>query len=181
MIKSMTGFGRGSAESEGVKVTAEIRTVNNRHLDVHVRLSQEFADLELAVKKQIQAALKRGRADVTITVERGGSVAYDINREAVRAYLDAVGVLKEEFGLGGDIAIDSIVRLPGVLQASSTADAAETVVAETVVGAVTAAVSDLVAMRAVEGSELAAEMNGRLDKIESLVPLIEGRADALPS
>src|SRR5690242_9119588 len=53
MIKSMTGFGRGSAEGEGVKVTAELRTVNNRHLDVHVRMSQEFADLELAVKKQV--------------------------------------------------------------------------------------------------------------------------------
>jgi uncharacterized protein (TIGR00255 family) len=180
MIKSMTGFGRGSAEGEGVKVTVELRSVNNRHLDVHVRMSQEFSELELAIKKQVQAALKRGRVDASVTVERGGTVAFDINRDAVRAYLDAVGVLKEEFGLGGDIALDSIVRLPGVLQSTSTAAAADAAVAETVTTGVTAALSDLVAMRAVEGAELAAEMNARLDKIESLVPLIEARADALP-
>lgn len=181
MIKSMTGFGRGSAEGEGVKVTVEMRTVNNRHLDVHVRLSQEYADLELVIKKQIQAALKRGRVDTSVTIERAGTVGYDINRDAVRAYLDAVGVLKEEFGLGGDIAIDSIVRLPGVLQTSASTIAADGVVAETVAASVTAAVSDLVAMRVVEGTELSNEMTGRLEKIESLLPIVESRADQLPS
>ena len=180
MIKSMTGFGRASAEGDGVKVTVELRTVNNRHLDTHVRLSQEFTELELHIKKQIQAALKRGRVDATVTVERGGTLVYDINRDAVRAYLDAVGVLKEEFGLGGDISIDSIVRLPGVLQSTSSATTADGAVGETATSAVTAALADLVAMRAVEGAELASEMNGRLDKIDGLLPLIETRADQLP-
>jgi uncharacterized protein (TIGR00255 family) len=181
MIKSMTGFGRGTVDGEGVKVTVELRSVNNRHLDAHVRLSQEYADLELPIKKQIQAALKRGRVDATVSIERAGSVGYDINRDAVRAYLDAVAVLKEEFGLGGDIAIDAIVRLPGVLQSSASTVAADGVVAETVAAAVTAAVSDLVAMRAVEGAELAAEMTSRLARIEGLLPLIESRAEQLPA
>jgi uncharacterized protein (TIGR00255 family) len=182
MIKSMTGFGRGTTDGEGVTVTVEVRTVNNRHLDVHIRLAQEFADLELTIKKQVQAALKRGRADVSVTIERAGSIAYEINRDAVRAYLDTVAVLKEEFGLGGDIALDSIVRLPGVLQSSSSSSAAlDTAVAATVSTAVTAALSDLVAMRAVEGAELAAEMNSRLNKIEALVPLIDARAEQLPA
>ena len=180
MIKSMTGFGRASAEGDGIKVTVELRTVNNRHLDTHVRLSQEFAELELHIKKQIQAALKRGRVDATVTVDRAGVLAYDINRDAVRAYLDAVGVLKEEFGLGGDISLDSIVRLPGVLQTSSTAASPDGAVSETVTNAVTAALADLVAMRAVEGAELSNEMNGRLDKIDGLLPLIETKADQLP-
>lgn len=180
MIKSMTGFGRASAEGDGVKVTVELRTVNNRHLDTHVRLSQEYTELELHIKKQIQAALKRGRVDATVTIERAGMLVYDINRDAVRAYLDAVGVLKEEFGLGGDISIDSIVRLPGVLQSTSSAAAADGAVGETATTAVTAALVDLVAMRAVEGAELASEMNSRLDKIDGLLPLIESRADQLP-
>ena len=58
MIKSMTGFGRGSADGEHVKATVEIRAVNNRHLDVHVRLPQELASMEVAIKKQVAAALK---------------------------------------------------------------------------------------------------------------------------
>ena len=57
MIKSMTGFGQGSAQGDNFKVRVDIRTVNNRFLDVHVRLPQEFASLELTIKKQVQASL----------------------------------------------------------------------------------------------------------------------------
>lgn len=180
MIKSMTGFGRGTVDREGVKVTVELRTVNNRYLDAHVRIPQEFAGLEMSVKKQVQAALKRGRVDVTVTIERPGATTFAVNREAVSGYLNAVGVLKEEFGLGGDISLDTVMRLPGVLQQASEAGAAESAVAEAVTDAVTAGLADLVAMRAVEGKELAAEMAGRLDTIESLIPGIEERAAALP-
>ena len=181
MIKSMTGFGRGTFERESVKVTAELRTVNNRHLDVHVRLPQEFGALELPVKKQVQSALKRGRVDTTIAIERPGGTGFSINREAISGYLDAVTVLKEEFGLGGDLSLDAVMRLPGVLQQSTESPAGDAVVAEAVTDAVTAALADLVAMRAVEGKELAAEMTSRLDTIETLLPGIEERAAALPN
>lgn len=180
MIKSMTGFGRGAYEREGIKVTAELRTVNNRYLDVHARMPQEFSGLEVSVKKQIQAALKRGRVDATISIERPGASSYSINRDVVRGYLDAVAVLKEEFGLGGDLSLDSVMRLPGALQQSSESTVAESVVAEAIADALTAALTDLVAMRAVEGKELAAEMSGRLETIESLMPGIEQRAGELP-
>lgn len=181
MIKSMTGFGRGTFERESVKVTAELRTVNNRHLDVHVRLPQEFAGLELPVKKQVQSALKRGRVDTTITIERPGATGFAINREAISGYLDAVSVLKEEFGLGGDLSLDAVMRLPGVLQPSSESPVSDAIVAEAVTDALTAALADLVAMRAVEGRELESEMTGRLDTIEALLPGIEERAAALPN
>lgn len=181
MIKSMTGFGRGTFERESVKVTAELRTVNNRHLDVHVRLPQEFGALELPVKKQVQSALKRGRVDTTIAIERPGGTGFSINREAISGYLDAVTVLKEEFGLGGDLSLDAVMRLPGVLQQSTESPAGDAVVAEAVTDAVTAALADLVAMRAVEGKELAAEMTSRLNTIETLLPGIEERAAALPN
>ena len=182
MIKSMTGFGRGAADIEGVKATVELRSVNNRHLDVHVRMGQEFAELEIALKKQIQAALKRGRVDMAVTIERPGSTGYQINRDVVRGYLDAVGTLREEFGLGGDISIDSILRLPGVMQSVGADNgASDSHTAAAVSAAVTAALAELVAMRAVEGAELVAEMTRRVDKIESLLPMIEERAEALPT
>jgi uncharacterized protein (TIGR00255 family) len=144
-------------------------------------MAQEFAELELTVKKQIQAALKRGRVDMTLTIERSVGGGYQVNRNVVQGYLDAVGTLREEFGLGGDISIDSIVRLPGVLQATNDNGTPEGALAEAVTGALTAALSDLVAMRAVEGAELVAEMTRRVDKIEELVPLIEARADQIPA
>lgn len=181
MIKSMTGFGRGSAEGDSVKVTAEVRTVNNRYLDIHVRLPQEFAELELGIKKQIQAALKRGRVDITISIERPGSVTYVINRDVVRGYLDSVGVLKEEFGIGGDLSLDAVMRMPGVLQTGNAVAEDNSTAAQTIGAAVTAALADLIAMRAVEGAELAHEMQSRLAIIDSLLPEIESRATDLPA
>ncbi len=181
MIKSMTGFGRGSADGEHVKATVEIRAVNNRHLDVHVRLPQELASMEIAIKKQVAAALKRGRVDATIGLERGTTSTYSVNRDAVRSYLDAIQVLKDEFRLTGDVPVESVLRLPGVLQSGSESSGTEADVALVVTEALTAALAELVAMRAVEGAELAAEMSSRLDRIESLVPEIEARAVDLPS
>ena len=61
MIKSMTGFGQGSAEGDDFRVGVDIRSVNNRALDIHTRLPQELSSLEVTLKKQVQAALKRGR------------------------------------------------------------------------------------------------------------------------
>lgn len=181
MIKSMTGFGRGSADGDHVKATVEIRTVNNRHLDVHVRLPQEFASMEIAIKKQVAAALKRGRVDLTVGIERGSTSSYSLNREAVREYLNAVRTLKEEFDLTGDVPVESVLRLPGVLQAGVETASTEADVAQVITEALTAALAELVAMRAVEGAELAAEMSSRLDRIDALVPAIEARAVDLPS
>lgn len=180
MIKSMTGFGRGSAEGHGVKVSVDIRTVNNRYLDAHVRLAQEYAGLELAIKKQIQAAFKRGRVDVTLSIERPGGAAFGLNRDLAAGYLKALATLKDEFGLAGEPSLELLARVPGVLQSSQEDTAADGTVAETVAAAVSGALADLVAMRAVEGAELAAEMAGRLDTIESLLPGIERRAQDLP-
>lgn len=181
MIKSMTGFGRGSADGDHVKATVEIRTVNNRHLDVHVRLPQEFASMEIAIKKQVAAALKRGRVDLTVGIERGSASSYSLNREAVREYLSAVRTLKDEFDLTGDVPVESVLRLPGVLQAGVETASTEADVAQVITEALTAALAELVAMRAVEGAELAAEMSSRLDRIDALVPAIEARAVDLPS
>ena len=57
----MTGYGRGAATGENFAVAAEIKTVNNRYLDVHLRLSQEISSLEVIVKRQVAARLSRGR------------------------------------------------------------------------------------------------------------------------
>ena len=70
MIKSMTGFGQGSAEGDDFRVRVDIRSVNNRAIDVHTRLPQELASLEVSLKKQVQAAVKRGRVDLTVSVEQ---------------------------------------------------------------------------------------------------------------
>jgi uncharacterized protein (TIGR00255 family) len=181
MIKSMTGFGRCTADGSGVKVSVDIRTVNNRYLDAHIRLPPEYASLELSIKKQIQAAFKRGRVDMTVSIERGGITGFGVNRDLVRGYIGALSTLKDEFGLTGEPSLELIARVPGVIQSTGSVEGGDSEVIETVAAAVSGALADLVAMRAVEGTELSNEMSARLDIVEALLPTIEKRAQELPA
>jgi uncharacterized protein (TIGR00255 family) len=118
MIKSMTGFGQGSAAGKDFKVRVDIRSVNNRFLDIHAKLPPELSSLELSVKKQIQSALRRGRVDVTVSVEQMKQAVFEINRPLVSGYLSALAELKTEFGLAGEPSLELVAKLQGALVAS---------------------------------------------------------------
>jgi uncharacterized protein (TIGR00255 family) len=181
MMKSMTGFGHGSAEAEGVKVHIDIRTVNNRFLDIHMRLPQEIGSVEITLKKQIQGALKRGRIDVVVSVEQMRQAKFSVNRPLVTGYLDALRSIKQEFGLDGEPTLDLLAKLPGALQVSQDSSSVDDLVVSSVVAAMSQALVSLTEMRIAEGHELAAEMVGRLDAIEAAMPVIEAQAGNLPS
>jgi len=151
MIKSMTGFGQGSAEGDDFRVRVDIRSVNNRAIDVHTRLPQELASLEVTLKKQVQAAVKRGRVDLTVSVEQ----------------------LKPSLEL--------IAKLSGALQVSQNSGALDEHLVSGTVAAVSQALTSLTEMRVVEGQELAAELNSRLENIERQMPAIENEAARLPT
>src|ERR1041385_5815081 len=170
-MKSMTGFGRGNATGEAFNVTVEIKTVNNRYLDIHLRMSQELAPLEMNVRKVINNRLSRGRVDLSISLERTGSSTYEINRNLIAGYIDALREIQSEFKLAGDVDINTLTRLPGALgQARGGVD--ETT-AGAIIQAITDALDDLEKMRGVEGASLAEEMRLRLSKIEAELPVIE--------
>ncbi len=176
-MKSMTGYGRGSAEGDTFAVSVDLKTVNNRFLDVHLRLTGELSSLEPIIKRQISSRLARGRVDVTINFEKTSQTAYELNRPLIAGYVSALREMQDEFSISGELDINALARLPGALQPSR-----EGLNDEVVAGierALSAALNELERMRAQEGETLRAEMAGRLDKIEALVPLIEGAAAGL--
>jgi uncharacterized protein (TIGR00255 family) len=178
MLKSMTGYGQGSASGETFSVSIDMRTVNNRNLDIHWRAPQELASLEIPLKKQIQAAISRGRVDVTISFSQTNTVEYEINRSLVRGYLEALRTMRDEFGLQGDPDLSTISRLPNVLIAR-TAQGLSTEILEGIEQALTQALTSLVAMRAVEGHELQKEILARIGGIESQLTVIEANVDGV--
>ncbi len=180
MIKSMTGFGQGSAEGDTFRVRIDIRSVNNRFLDIHMRLPQELASLEVTLKKQIQGALKRGRIDVTISVDQTREAAFMINRPLVTGYISALRELKE-LGIEGDPSLELVAKLPGAISASQESGKLDETLASGIVAAVSQALVSLTEMRVVEGQQLAAELNSRLDIIEKQLPTIESEAARLPA
>jgi uncharacterized protein (TIGR00255 family) len=174
-MKSMTGFGKGSASGEGFDVTAEIKTVNNRYLDVHLRVGQELASLEVDIRKRISARLSRGRVDLSINFDRTGSVAtYEINQPFIAGYVEALRDIQREFNLSGDIDVNAIARLPGALTSARSDLTADLI--KGIESAIDQALDELEQMREAEGAALAAEMRSRLQKIETAVPLIEAAA-----
>ena len=180
MIKSMTGFGQGSVEGDTFRVRVDIRSVNNRFLDIQARLPQELASLEVVVKKRIQAALKRGRIEMTISVEQLKEASFEINRPLVSGYLAALTRLKSEFGLKDDPSLELIAKLPGALQVSQDSGQLDEAFVNGVLEALSKSLAALVDMRTVEGQGLAAELNARLDIIEGQLPTIEAEAARLP-
>jgi uncharacterized protein (TIGR00255 family) len=170
-MKSMTGFGRGAAQGEGYSVAVDLKTVNNRFLDVHIRASSELSQLEAVVRKRVGERLSRGRVDVNISVERTSEVSYEVNRPLIAGFIQAMREMQQEFGLSGEPDINVLARLPGAMQAARTGVSEEAL--KGVEQALAQALDELEAMREREGSALATEMASRLDEIERHLPVIE--------
>ena len=91
MIKSMTGYGSAQGSVEGLRITVELKSVNNRFLDASVRLPRRFLFAEDAVKSAVQRHISRGKVDVFVTVDSGeeGDVDVKVNEALLRGYLEA--------------------------------------------------------------------------------------------
>jgi uncharacterized protein (TIGR00255 family) len=176
-MKSMTGYGRATVVGEDFSVSVDLKTVNNRFLDIHLRLSAELSSIEPAVKRRISSRLSRGRVDVAVNFERTSAVIYEVNRPLIAGYVEALREVQKEFHIPGEVDINSLARLPGALQTAR--DGLTEGMIAGVERAVDEALSELERMRENEGAILQAEMHERLQKIEGLVPAIEESAAGL--
>jgi uncharacterized protein (TIGR00255 family) len=176
-MKSMTGFGRGSTTGENFSVAVDLKTVNNRFLDIHLRTGAELSSLEALVKRRISTRLSRGRVDASITFERTGEVAYELNRPLIAGFIGALRAMQQEFALSGEPDINVLARLPGAMQ--PVRDGLNEEMIAGVELAIDEALDELEQMREREGEALAAEMRDRLNEIARHVPLIETAASGL--
>ena len=177
IMKSMTGYGRGSADGEHFAVSVDLKTVNNRFLDVHLRLTGELSSLEPIIKRQISSKLSRGRVDVTVNFEKTSQTAYELNRPLIAGYVHALREMQKEFSIGGELDINVLARLPGALQPAR--DGLSDEVVAGIEKALAEGLDELERMRAQEGETLRREMAERIEKIDALVPTIENAAAGL--
>lgn len=176
-MKSMTGFGRGEASGEDFTVSAEIKTVNNRYLDVNLRLSNELQSMEADLKNLISKRLSRGRVDINLQYEKTSDVSYELNRPLISGYISALKNLKEEFSLEGEPDMTQIARLPNALQTKK--DDLSDAFSDGVKKAVSSALDDLEKMREVEGGSMKNDLVSLLKSIEDHMPIIEKEAEGV--
>ena len=106
-VKSMTGFGQGTAERDGVRAQVELKGVNHRFLDVKMKLPGEVALLEPRLRAEVQERVTRARIDIAVTIvsSRPAPAQVVINETLVGEYLRSVAALKKEFGLKGIVGL----------------------------------------------------------------------------
>lgn len=175
---SMTGYGKGEYKEGGIELTVEIKTVNNRYLDVSVKSPKSFNAYEEAVRSLVRGSLSRGHADVFIGFNdrREQARRLTVDENAARAYVQAAERLKELFpGIADDLTLTALLRGADVIRTEEDAADDEQVLAA-LTAALSAALEKLNAMRAREGEKLAADMLARMDTIETLVGEIAARA-----
>jgi uncharacterized protein (TIGR00255 family) len=173
-MKSMTGFGRGAVTETDFAVTVELKTVNNRFLDISLRLSSELQPLESTIKRLIGNRLSRGRVEINLSYERTSEISYELNRPMIAGYLSAMKKMQEDYELSGEPDLNVIARLPNVLLPHKDDLSNEFIVGVEV--AVNSALDDLEKMRENEGLMLKDELLYRLTEIEKRLPTIEAEA-----
>ena len=170
-MKSMTGFGRGTVAGENFNISVELKSVNNRFLDINLRLAQELQPMEAELKRQISSRLSRGRIDVFLNYEQTSEINYELNRPLISGYLAALKEMKEEFTLAGEPDLNFVARLPNVLQTKKDDLSADFI--EGIRKAFALALDELEKMRQLEGESLKRELIMRHAEIETRVPRIE--------
>ena len=176
-ILSMTGYGSAKGTVEGLNISAELKSVNNRYLDVSVRLPRGFLFAEEAIKAAVQQHISRGKVDVFLTVDssQAADTVVRVNEPLLRAYLDAIDSIAAEHGLLNDVTALSVARFPDVLSVEK-AEADQDALRAGLVALMDEALAEYDRMRLREGQKLREDVESRLVTIEALVTEVETHA-----
>ena len=175
---SMTGYGRGEYKEGGLELTVEIKTVNNRYLDVAIKSPRIFIAFEEVIRSAVREKLTRGHADIFITLsdKREKQRSLYLDEGTAKAYADAAKRVHALFpDAENDFSVTSILRYPDVIKAEENGSADEECL-NALKKALNAALDRLNAMRKVEGEKLSDDMLSRVKTIEVQVNQIEKRA-----
>ena len=175
---SMTGYGKGEYKEGGIELTCEIKTVNNRYLDVSVKAPRIFTAYEDVVRSLVREKLTRGHADVFVSLkdkrERPSAMTLDL--ALASSFVQSAKTLKEAFPeLTDDVTLTSVLRYPDVLKQEDV-NAVDEELSTALKTALTQALDSLNKMRLIEGEKLKADMLTRVQTVEDLVSQITQRA-----
>ena len=170
----MTGFSRYENQNEDLTCKVEIRSVNNRFIDINTRLPKSLAPLELPLKKMVKSKCARGSFDISIAIEKNGDSEANLevapNLPLATEYLNAFKNIQEGLGLKGEIDINTILSQRDVVkpELKKVEDSSEEIVLQTVDKTLT----DLVKMREEEGKNLEKDILNQISSIKALGKLI---------
>jgi uncharacterized protein (TIGR00255 family) len=167
MVKSMTGFGRSQKDSDDFLLTVEVKTVNHRFCEYHVRMPRQLLKLEDKIKKQLNDCIHRGRVEIFVTIGGSGAVHRRVNIDwlLLDEYYQYILKIKEKYGLQSEVTIKDLLQREEWLQVDEV-DSGNEELEKLVYLAVEEASQQLLAMRMAEGKELEADIRRQLKLLE---------------
>ena len=169
----MTGYGRGEAARNGVKLTVEISTVNRKQAELSLYLPRELDALESRARDEINARISRGRivARVGLSATNGDGSGVKLDADLAKRYAREYRKLAKELKLKDDLGIDTILRAPGVLKQTDEGLDVESLWS-TLRKAVRDALGELLTMRTCEGGNLKKDLQQRIGTMQKAVKKI---------
>ncbi|ETI66903.1 YicC/YloC family endoribonuclease [Neobacillus vireti] len=170
MVFSMTGFGRGKAESDSFSVNVEVKTVNHRFCEMNIRLPRQLLKIEDKIKKRLNQHIRRGRVEVYVSVEGEGVVTRTVHVDwkLVEEYYQFIKQAHEKFGIEGTITLQDLLNRTDLLHIEES-EAGNEELENLVLTATEEAVTLLKEMRRAEGEELKKDLLAMLSQLEGNV------------
>src|SRR6266852_5280847 len=181
-IHSMTGFAQARVERDGAALRINLRSVNHRFLDLHLRMPDGFEVFESRIRQAVKDRIRRGHVDVNVYYETAGTEGIQVHRDVAEAYMKAVEQLRREFDVKTEPDLIALFRLPGVVAAPGAVSELQSEEVQERLGAqleacLEQALGRLESMRRSEGQTLSGEMQGLLTRIAEKTAEIESLAE----
>ncbi len=176
MIRSMTGFGRGKTQTDDIVVRAEVRSVNNRALRISCRVPERLQGIEPELEKSLRHRIARGSVVLSLALDDlSGNSGPLLDKQVIAHYRDQLLELRDSLGLAGEVTIDNLMALPGVVRKNITGGEVPAELVRLAHEATAAAMDELITNREREGEHIWNDIIARCDTITALVDRIEQR------
>jgi uncharacterized protein (TIGR00255 family) len=173
----MTGFGSADGTVGKVRVSVEVRTVNHRFFNPSIKLPPAFSAWEGDVRESLRAAITRGHAAVTIRTHRDVSDSTaGIDETRFAAYAAHLKSLRDRYGLGGEVDVATILRMPDVLVSAGSDLDEPGGFPDELLAVLGRALAALTTMRCAEGARIVDFLRARITTVEAAVGRLEERA-----
>lgn len=176
-MNSMTGYGLSEYKDENFYIKVEIKSVNNRYLDINTRLPRFLLFAEEELKSLIKRKLYRGKIDVFINFEflNSDNLDIEIDYALAKKIYDAGNLMSRDYDIKNDITTSKLISMPDVIKMSDAkvdVDLLKNLLFKTAEDAV----NSLIIMREKEGAKLKEDFKLKLTNINTLTEKIESRA-----
>lgn len=174
---SMTGYGKGEIEENGVKIAVEVKSVNHRFLDLGIKLPRLLISFEDSIRSQIKGRIARGHLDVFVnykdTTDELSNITY--NQSLTDKYIEIAKSIADKYNIPNDISVSNLFNLKNVIEEDDSEIDSE-LMQKLISKALDIALDNLIVMRTNEGAKIEKNLMEKLDILQDVATKIEAYA-----